>query len=196
MKHLLPVFILIMSIPFFSSFAQVQKKKTNADKPGSDSSLILTRTDFSSNTFGFKKKYQFTYNDKTYSIDYLGGNISDIMKNNPDAMLEMSKFRTKRIISRVAAVGVPVFFVISAAEVFNRNNDIAYAAFGCSFAMYLVKNILYNQSGRNLKKAVFFYNKSIDNKDNTSFQLQFNPVFGINQHQSGIFPGLSLSLKF
>ncbi|MCX6272461.1 MAG: hypothetical protein NTU44_14845 [Bacteroidetes bacterium] len=197
MKKSLPFIVLILCMMVVSLSAQVQKTRKNSDNRGPDRSISLIRTDIGySNALEMKKTYQFGYNDKTYSLNYRGSNITEVMKDNPEAMSEMKKFRTKRTISIIGVIGAPVCFALALYEMFNKSESMGYALFGSSVALYVINLGFYNNSAKNLINAVNYYNKSLDNKGNTSFQMKLSPVFGINKGKTGIFPGVGLSLTF
>ncbi len=107
-------------------FAQMTRDDTSTEPQP----IILTQVNMQnlgSGTSSISYSFKVGENDKVYHAGYFGDGIRPFIKSNPESVVQLDKFKSKRIISAIGYAGVFVFGGIGiAVGLNNESGEMVY----------------------------------------------------------------------
>jgi hypothetical protein len=133
----------------------IASKKSGTETSNDLDITITTKSGKSS----VSSKVDYYYKGKKYTVDSWANNIMEIVKDNPDAVAEIKKYRTKTVTGTSLGI-VSVGFVIPPTIQFlnNRKINIVYASI--ALVSGISASITLNRRNRNIEKAAEYFNNS------------------------------------
>ncbi len=151
------VFIISVLIVFFFNFNVYSQTWKDTTKNSKDLQIFVREDAI------FLKNIEYYYEGKRYTLDYRAKHFMSIVKDSPEAVKEVKKYRFKRILVTTLRVSSVGFFIVGAAS--ENNKDLVYIGLTSAIAAY----IILSSRDKEILKASRFHNRSNEVSKLTQF---------------------------